>query len=136
MRGGAQILAVTRPALLVALAVAMPPLAVRAQTGGDKAAMAELERSFRLFLADFRQRIHRHDANYVKTVHPRLPAEMYDFFFDVTLQMMRHSEETGQEPAVECQEYKVCKAVYTQPGGSWAAQSFILYEGAWRWLAE
>ena len=59
---------------------------------------------------------------------------MSDFFFDATLQMMRHSDENGLEPAVECQEYKVCKAVYTQPGGSWAAQSFILYEGAWRWL--
>ncbi len=76
----------------------------------------------------------RRNGAYLKSVHPKLPDEMYDFFFDVTLQMMQFSEDEDLEPTIECQEFKVCKVVYPQPNDSWAAQRFISHEGAWRWL--
>ena len=107
---------------------------VWSQTGKDADAMRDLERSFRIFLDTYQREIRARNADYLKAVHPKLPGEMYQFFFDVTLQMMRHSDETGLEPKIECQEFKVCRAIYTQANGSWASQRFILYEGAWRWI--
>jgi len=61
---------------------------------------------------------------------------MYNFFFDVTLEMMKYSVDEGLEPTIECQEYKVCKVIYRQPNESWAAQQFILHENSWRWLGQ
>jgi hypothetical protein len=122
-------------AACISLLLALPHAAVSAlAASGGTATMTDMERSFQKFLAEYREQIHRRDTEYLETVHPKLPAEMYDFFINVTLQMMRHSEENSLEPEVECREYGTCKAIYTQPDGSWAAQSFILYEGAWRWL--
>jgi hypothetical protein len=116
-------------------AAATPPFVALAQSDdGEKAAVAALETSFRSFLAEYRQEVRQRNVDYLKIVHPKLPPEQYDFFFDITLQMMRHSDENGLEPKIECREYGVCKAVYMQPGGSWAAQTFILHEGDWRWL--
>ena len=97
-------------------------------------AMGELERSFQAFLQEYRHEMKRRNGVYLMSVHPKLPEEMYDFFFDVTQQMMQFSEDQDLEPTIECQEFKVCKVVYPQPNDSWAAQRFILHEGAWRWL--
>lgn len=54
---------------------------------------------------------------------------MHDFFFDATMAMMRCADEQGLEPDIECKEYEVCKVTWPQPGGSWAAQSFIRHDG-------
>ena len=104
------------------------------QTSEGPEAASELARSFETFLQVYRHEIKRRNGPYLKSLHPKLPEEMHDFFFDVTLQMMRFSEEQGLRPTVECQEFKVCKVVYPQPNDSWAAQRFILYENSWRWL--
>lgn len=36
--------------------------------------------------------------------------------------------------AGECKKYKICKVTWPPPEDSWAAQSFIKHEGAWRIL--
>ena len=114
----------------------MPSSSPLSQTTAGTEATNELERSYQAFLQEYRHEIKRRNATYLKTVHPNLPDEMYDFFFDVTLQMMQFSEEQSLEPTIECQEFKVCKVVYPQPNDSWAAQRFILYENRWRWLEQ
>jgi len=119
--------------LSIALAL-VPSSSPLSQTTAGPEATNELERSFRAFLQEYRHEIRRRNGTYLKSVHPKLSEEMYDFFFDLTLQMMQFSEEQGLGPTVECQEFKVCKVVYPQPDDSWAAQRFILYEDSWRWL--
>ena len=97
--------------------------------------LAKLETDFQRFLDDYWQHVRRRDREFLQSVHPKLPQEMYDFFFNVTLDMMRHSEGRGSiEPSIECQEFNVCKVVYPQPNDSWAAQRFIVHQGAWQWL--
>ena len=107
---------------------------VRSQATQESETTKELERSFRAFLDDYWQEIRRRNRTYIESVHPKLPSEMHDFFFDLTLQMMNFSEEGVLERTIECQDFKVCKVVYPQPNDGWAAQRFILYEGDWRWL--
>jgi len=122
-------------ALLLLLAwVLVPSSSVLSQEAAGTAAMGELERSFEAFLQEYSHEIRRRNGVYLKSVHPKLPDEMYDFFFDVTQQMMRFSEEQGLDPTIECQEFKICKAIFPQPNDSWAAQRFIFYENGWRWL--
>ena len=94
------------------------------------------EESFRSFLDVYIERVDARDVTYLREVHPDLPEEMQDFFLDVTADMMKHSRAEGLEPEIECREYEVCKVVWTQPGGSWAAQHFIRHAGNWRFLAE
>lgn len=94
------------------------------------------EESFRSFLEVYVERIHTRDIEYLQSVHPSLPSEMRDFFFDVTADMMHHSRDQGLQPTIECQEYEVCTVTWTQSDGSWAAQRFIRHEGEWRFLAE
>ncbi len=95
----------------------------------------ELGQRFWDFLNGYWPEIQNRNRVYLQSVHPKLPEEMYDFFFDMTLDMMRYSEENvGIEPTIECQDFDICKVVYPQPNNSWAAQRFILHEGDWRWL--
>lgn len=118
----------------IALPCFMLPSSVRSEATEEPEATRELERSFQAFLDEYWPEVQRRNGTYLKSVHPKLPTEMYDFFFDLTLQMMNFSEERGLERTIECQEFKVCKVVYPQPNDSWAAQRFILHEGDWRWL--
>ena len=120
--------------LLLLAPILMPSSSALSQSAEGRGATGELERSFQDFLTAYRPEMRRRNRAYLKSVHPKLPEEMYDFFFDVTLQMMQFSEDQDLEPTVECQDFKACKAVYPQPNDSWAAQRFILHEGAWRWL--
>lgn len=112
----------------------MPSSSAVSQTTPETIATGDLKRSFQAFLQDYRHEIRRRNAAYLKSVHPKLPEDMHGFFFDVTGDMMKFSEEQGLEPTLECQEFKVCKVIYPQPGGSWAAQRFILHDNGWRWL--
>ena len=112
----------------------MPSPSALSQTAPGTKATGDLERSFQAFLQDYRREIRRRNAIYLKSVHPKLPEEMYNFFFDVTLDMIKFSEDESLEPTIECQEYKVCKVIYLQPNENWAAQQFILYENSWRLL--
>lgn len=101
----------------------------------DDAGGNDVEAEFRQFLDEFRPQMKARNAAYLQAVHPKLPAEAYDLFFDVTLNMMQHAEKNeGIEPTVECQDFNVCKVVYPQPNDSWAAQRFILHQGTWHWL--
>ncbi len=114
---------------MLTLVFAQLPLAA-AQDGSN-----ELAVKFQAFLGEYQPQMKARNADYLKSVHPKLPAEAYDFFFDVTLNMMKYAEETeGAEPKIECQEFNVCRVIYPQPNDSWAAQRFILHEGNWRWL--
>ena len=119
---------------LVVFPASILPSTASAQRTPEPAATQELERSFRAFLDDYWQEIKNRNGSYLASIHPKLPEEMHDFFFDVTLQMMNFSEVQGVERTIECQEFKVCKVTYPQPNNSWAAQRFILHEGDWRWL--
>lgn len=121
---------------LLSAAVLMPSSSTLSQETEGTVTMGELERSFETFLQEYQPEMKRRNGVYLKSVHPKLPEEMYDFFFDVTQQMMQFSEEQGLEPTIECQEFKVCKAIYPQPNDSWAAQRFIFYENSWRWLEQ
>ncbi len=120
--------------LLLLAPILKPSSPALSQSAEGGAAKGALERSFQDFLATYRHEMRRRNRAYLKSFHPKLPEEMYDFFFDVTLQMMQFSEDQDLEPTVECQDFKVCRAVYPQPNDGWAAQRFILHEGAWRWL--
>ena len=114
---------------LLAMAVAQSSLAATQDDGGD------LEGKFRQFLSEYWPQIKARNPDYLKAVHPKLPVEAYGFFFDVTLDMMQYAEKNeAVEPKVECQDFNVCKVIYPQPNDSWAAQRFILHQGAWRWL--
>ena len=110
------------------------PSTVRSQATPAPTAPKELERSFGEFLEGYWQEIQQRNETYLASLHPKLPKEMHDFFFDATLQMMNFSEKKGLERTIECQNFKVCKVTYPQPNDSWAGQRFILYEGNWRWL--
>jgi hypothetical protein len=116
------------------LALTTSPAKVFAQAAIEPAPSNELEQSFQAFLPDYWEAINKGDKAFLKSVHPKLPAEMYDFFFEVTRDMMAHSEKESLSRSMECQDYKVCKIVYPQPNDSWAAQQFIQHEGRWRWL--
>lgn len=122
------------PAAALMLSLGLATAAHAQSPGGAGPTVADIEASFRTFLAEYRREIKRRNRDYLARVHPSLPAEMRDFFLDVTIDMMKHSDETGTAPQIDCQEYAVCKATYTQPGDTWAAQSFIFHDGAWRWL--
>jgi len=114
---------------LLASVVAMSSMATNRDSGGD------VEDSFRQFLGEYWPQMKARNSDYLKTVHPKLPAEAYDFFFDVTLNMMRYAETNeAVEPKIECQDFNVCKVIYPQPNDSWAAQHFVLHQGVWRWL--
>ncbi|NNE83746.1 MAG: hypothetical protein HKN28_07225 [Alphaproteobacteria bacterium] len=113
--------------------LAMPSSAHSQTTQGTDATGA-LTRSFQEFLLQYWPEIRSRNGTYLKSVHPKLPEEMHDFFFDLTLQMMQFSDEQGLDPKLECQEFKVCKVIYPQPNDNWAAQRFILHDDTWRWL--
>ncbi len=106
------------------------------QTTPDTIVAEDLERSFQAFLQEYRPEMRRRNAAYLKTVHPKLPEEMHGFFFDITLQMMKFSDDQGVELTIECQEFRICKVIYPQPEGGWAAQRFILSGDGWRWLEQ
>jgi len=105
-----------------------------AANGAASPTIAEIEASFRTFLAEYRREIKQRNQAYLSRIHPNLPAEMRDFFLDVTIDMMKYSDANDIAPQITCREYAVCKATYTQPNDSWAAQTFILHDGAGRWL--
>jgi hypothetical protein len=95
---------------------------------------SELETGFRSFLKTYISQIKQRNADYLRKVHPKLPADMYGFFFDLTLGMMKYASEESLSPNIECREYNICKVIWPQPGESWAAQTFILHEGKWLWF--
>lgn len=94
------------------------------------------EESFRAFLQEYWAEIKDRDKEYLKSIHPELPEDMYDFFFDATLQMMEYSEDKNLERTIDCVDLDICKVTYPQPNDSWAAQQFIRHDGAWRWLPQ
>lgn len=113
------------------LAMAVTQHSMAATQGED----SNVEGKFRQFLTEYWEQIEARNADYLRVVHPKLPAVAYDLFFDVTRNMMQFAEKNeALEPKIECQDFNVCKVVYPQPNDSWAAQRFILHEGAWRWL--
>ena len=93
-----------------------------------------LEADFGKFLETYAQKIDARDTHYLGTVHPKLPEEMQEFFFDITSNMMSYARQNELDPAVECNEFQICKATWPQPGGSWASQRFIRHLEQWRWL--
>jgi len=100
----------------------------------SSAEFPELESSFRQFLAVYIDEMKSGNKQYLETIHPSLPAGQRGFFIGITLDMMRHADEEHLKPGITCREYGICKATWPQPGGSWAAQTFIRYDGAWKWL--
>lgn len=124
-----------RAALISSVLAGLAPLyAGCADRSADDASVDALEASFQAFLEEYWAEIKERDKAYLQTVHPELPEDAYDFFFDATLQMMEHSEKENLERTIECQEFRICKVIYPQPIDSWAAQQFIRHEGSWRWL--
>ena len=121
---------ITALATLVLISLTAPAISAE----GER--VESLTAEFQDFLPVYIQAIKQRDADFLATVHPDLPKEMTDFFFDLTLDMMRHAEANGLQPSVTCKEYGVCKVTWPQPDDHWAAQSFIRHEGQWRWLAE
>ena len=119
--------------LLMGSVLVLSPVA-QSQTAAGPQTPNEIEHSFKAFLEDYWRQIRSHNTAYLKSVHPKLPENMYDFFFDVTLQIMQFSEENSLKRVFECQDFNVCKVVYSQPNDSWAAQRFILHENSWHWL--
>lgn len=111
-------------------------LFVTAAVVGSAGAAGDLEADFRRFLENYVQQVEQRNASYLARVHPDLPPKLRDFFFDVTLNMMQHARGRALEPEIECKEYEVCNVIWPQPGGSWAAQSFIRHEGVWRFLVD
>ena len=128
---GMAIKSMNRAVSFLALCVAVclfTPLPV----SGDE--IPELESSFNGFLGTYIKEIKSGNTSYLKAVHPKLPEEQYDFFLNITLNMMKYAHENTLSPTVTCREFNICKAVWPQPANSWAAQSFIRHEGVWRWL--
>jgi len=103
---------------------------------GNSAQIESLKRDFHHFLATYLQHVQDRDNDFLAKVHPELPEQMYEFFFDATLNMMRHAQTHDLQPEITCKEYGVCTVTWPQPNDSWAAQTFIRHEGHWRWLAE
>jgi hypothetical protein len=95
-----------------------------------------LKADFQDFLPTYIEAVKERDAAFLYRVHPDLPKEMTDFFFDLTQDMMNYAETNGLQPTITCKEYGVCKVTWPQPEDHWAAQSFIRHEGRWRWLSE
>lgn len=95
---------------------------------------SKLKTDFQEFLGTYIEAVKIRDKQFLGTIHPNLPEDMYEFFFDVTQNMMSFAQEEGLAPDIECREYNVCKVTWPQPGDSWAAQTFIRHEGKWRWL--
>ena len=127
------------PAMVAAaclvISAAPKPVSAQSSSTSDQSSRDDLEENFRQFLSQYRLEVRARNTAYLKAVHPKLPAEMHAFFFDVTLNMMRYADENeGVEPKIECQDFSICKVVYPQPNDSWAAQRFIRHEGDWRWL--
>ena len=98
------------------------------------AGFEELESSFRQFLAVYISEMKKGNRQYLETVHPSLPGGQQGFFIGITLDMMKYADEEQLEPEITCREYSICKATWPQPGGSWAAQTFIRRHGEWKWL--
>ena len=101
---------------------------------GESRDPAALERDFRVFLASYVKKIKQGDLEYLETVHPGLPSPMHGFFRNLTLSLMKHADEEGLEPDIDCSESNVCTVNWPQPGGSWAEQSFIAHGASWRFL--
>ena len=95
---------------------------------------ATIEDDFRVFLKDYVAHIESRDRSFLHTVNPELPEDMNDFFFDVTMNMMKHAKDEGLDPTVNCKEYGVCTVTWPLSDGSWAAQSFIRHDGKWQFL--
>lgn len=111
------------------------PASAQSSSTSDQGSRDEVEGNFRQFLNQYQLEMRARNTAYLKAVHPKLPAETYAFFFDVTLNMMRYADENNEvEPKIECQDFNICKVVYPQPNDSWAAQRFIRHDGDWRWL--
>ncbi|UCG39350.1 MAG: hypothetical protein JSV00_03730 [bacterium] len=116
------------PVLLLSVCLAcLPPAAGAAPPD-------ELEASFREFLGTYTREMRNGNRDFVAAIHPDLPEDSIGFFIGLTLDMMSYAAEEGLSPAVACRENGICKAVWPQPGGSWAAQTFIRREGRWVWL--
>ena len=94
----------------------------------------QLQTSFMNFLSIYIKEIKQGNAGYLETVHPNLPADMHEFFIDITLDMMKYAGNEGIAPDITCREYDICKVTWPQPGDSWAAQTFVRHEGKWQWL--
>jgi hypothetical protein len=119
------------------LSAGLTAAAYAQSTGGNGApTIAEIETSFRTFLTEYRREIKQRNRDYLSGIHPNLPADMHDLFLDITINMMKFTDENDVEPQIACQEYAACKVTYTQPNDTWAAQQFILHNGAWRWLEQ
>ena len=122
-------------AAICAAVISVAPGPSLAQSAANQEILDALDVQFRRFLNEYWQHIKQRNSAYLAKLHPKLPREAHDLFFDVTLDMMIHAEATeGLEPKIECQEFGVCKVIYPQPNDSWAAQRFILHDGTWRWL--
>jgi len=122
------LIAVIAPILLITSTIpALSAVSARAES---------LKADFQDFLPTYIEAINNRDADFLATVHPELPTEMTDFFFDLTLDMMSYAETNGLQPSVACKTYGVCKVTWPQPEGHWAAQTFIRHEGRWLWLSE
>lgn len=105
-----------------------------AASGARAEQYPELEAGFREFLAEYVEMIRSGNTGYLEAVHPSLPREKRESFIGITLDMMQHARSQGLAPSVSCRQQGICKAVWPQPGGSWAAQTFVLREGQWQWL--
>lgn len=116
---------------LLLLSWSVPGLAL----GRDDGVLA-LRSDFEQFLPTYVQAVKQGNVAFLARIHPDLPPEMVDFFFDLTQGMMRHAEQHDLQPEIECRAYGVCTVTWPQPQGHWAAQSFIRHDGKWRWLAE
>ena len=103
---------------------------------GNKGQTEGLKKDFQQFLPTYIQHVREKDRSFLATIHPELPEEMYDFFFDATLNMMRYARSHDLQPDVTCKDYGVCTVTWPQPKNSWAAQTFIRHEEHWRWLSE
>lgn len=122
-------------AACLVISSAPKPVSAQSSSASDQGSRDDVKESFRQFLDKYQLEMRARNTAYLKTVHPKLPAETHAFFFDVTLNMMRYADENeGVEPKIECQDFNICKVVYPQPNDSWAAQRFIRHAGNWRWL--
>lgn len=117
-------------ASLLLITLTAPAIAAK----GDQ--VESLKADFQDFLPTYIEAVKKRDADFLAGVHPDLPKEMTDFFFDLTQDMMRYAETNGLQPSITCKTYGVCKVTWPQPEDHWAAQSFIRHEGKWRWLSE
>ena len=52
-----------------------------------------MEASFHEFLDSYVQQIKQRNVDYLVSVHPDLPEDMREFFFDITQDMMKYADE-------------------------------------------